>query len=1057
LALWFAADVIKLLLANPMKIPSKLKCSAISLAILLTGLLQGAHGQGTLVLSNKWSLAAGTRPYLDVANNWPRGLMINRSTGNILVPMGSASPSVNILSGADGSHLGSLNMTGVSGGHAGTFPIDLGGVADDGVIYASSLAVNTAVFQIFRWSSEDTNVVPTLAFGPAQPGPNLVRCGDAFAVRGAGANTQIIASGSGAGFFSIFTTVNGTTFTVTQIALPDGVAAGEAGRGLAFDGTKNAFFAMGPNSTTVHYLSFDLATGTSALIQDLPLAAASLGLSKGSLGGFELLPTLRDGGLATHWLSVYDITDPAAPVVIPGGDFAFPGTPIVDGNVTGSTDFGAGMIAGLSTHNGVLVLSAAYVTNPPVILAGPQDLAAFASSKAKFSVNVSGSAPLHYQWYFNGTTPLAGATDSQYEISSVQAAKAGDYTVVITNIVGSVTSAKAKLTLATPTTYSAKVIADSPLAYWRLGDASTVLARDSWGGHDGAYKQTTVGQPGFSLTDSDTAAAFSPNAVSGVVVEDSSAFTVSGSAPSFTLETWARFNSVEGVQRFFSSWSPGAGIGFGINGAKGLRFTTFGVQDFDLDLETSGFGSLLPGKWYHFVGVAEGGVFNFYINGQAVGAIGFTGEAVPSTVPFWLARNPGGNEVIDGLLDEAAVYGTALSADQVRLHFEARYGANTKPQIRQQPASLTTYVSVAASFKVQAEGSEPITYQWKKAGVDLPGEVADILTLPVLSLTDTGDYTVLLTGPAGSTLSATAHLTVLDAPTVVDLTSDLVLHLKFEGDNQDTSGRSNHGSSVGTPTFVDGKIGSKSLHVSTDVDAGAYNYVTLGVKPDLQFSSNVNFSVAFWVRMTIPGDLPADLPFLCNATNSSYNYGYTFSPSWKDGGWTWSLYNPAKAGVGVDGTAGSINDGNWHHLIYTFDRAGAGTTYLDGNQVDSRSVARVGDIDTGWAANIGQDANGNYGQTGQFDLDDMGIWRRALTSTEAAGLYVAGAINGVTFGTGRPTLTIARTGTQVQLTWSGGSLQSADAVNGEFKDVSSATSPYTVPSALPKQFYRVRR
>src|SRR5437870_4610701 len=118
------------------------------------------------------------------------------------------------------------------------------------------------------------------------------------------------------------------------------------------------------------------------------------------------------------------------------------------------------------------------------------------------------------------------------------------------------------------------------------------------------------------------------------------------------------------------------------------------------------------------------------------------------------------------------------------------------------------------------------------------------------------------------------------------------------------------------------------------------NYVTLGVRPDLQFSSNVNFSVAYWIRLPA-GFNGGDLPFFTDAINSTFKGGFTFAPTYGssghfggnvDGGWALSLYNATGAyGFGVYGDAGSINDGNWHHLVHTFDRTNGMVTYLDGN------------------------------------------------------------------------------------------------------------------------------
>jgi hypothetical protein len=59
-------------------------------------------------------------------------------------------------------------------------------------------------------------------------------------------------------------------------------------------------------------------------------------------------------------------------------------------------------------------------------------------------VSAAGTPPLHYQWYLNNS-PVAGATESTFSLTQVQAAQAGAYTVVVTNLAGSVTSAVANL------------------------------------------------------------------------------------------------------------------------------------------------------------------------------------------------------------------------------------------------------------------------------------------------------------------------------------------------------------------------------------------------------------------------------------------------------------------------------------------------------------------------------------------------------------------------------------------------------------------------------------
>src|SRR3989442_5707000 len=64
----------------------------------------------------------------------------------------------------------------------------------------------------------------------------------------------------------------------------------------------------------------------------------------------------------------------------------------------------------------------------------------------------------------------------------------------------------------TPPSYRASVLADHPVAYWRLDEETgTVLVDASGNGNDGTYAgAVTLGQPGALASDSDTAAGVGP-------------------------------------------------------------------------------------------------------------------------------------------------------------------------------------------------------------------------------------------------------------------------------------------------------------------------------------------------------------------------------------------------------------------------------------------------------------------------------------------------------------------------------------------------------------------
>lgn len=91
--------------------------------------------------------------------------------------------------------------------------------------------------------------------------------------------------------------------------------------------------------------------------------------------------------------------------------------------------------------------------------------------------------------------------------------------------------------------------------------------------------------------------------------------------------------------------------------------------------------------------------------------------------------------------------------------------AAVAPTITSQPASVVTYETFTASFSVQASGIEPLSYQWLRNGVNIPGANAASYTTPAQTMADNGDvYQVIVTNAAGSVSSNQASVTVLSYP-----------------------------------------------------------------------------------------------------------------------------------------------------------------------------------------------------------------------------------------------------------------------------------------------------
>jgi hypothetical protein len=90
----------------------------------------------------------------------------------------------------------------------------------------------------------------------------------------------------------------------------------------------------------------------------------------------------------------------------------------------------------------------------------------------------------------------------------------------------------------------------------------------------------------------------------------------------------------------------------------------------------------------------------------------------------------------------------------------------TAPTIVQDPRSVTNLAGTTAAFSVQATGTAPLAYQWRKDGLPLAdggnvsGAGSNVLTLANVQGADAGQYAAVVTNALGSVTSAPARLRV---------------------------------------------------------------------------------------------------------------------------------------------------------------------------------------------------------------------------------------------------------------------------------------------------------
>jgi hypothetical protein len=567
----------------------------------------------------------------------------------------------------------------------------------------------------------------------------------------------------------------------------------------------------------------------------------------------------------------------------------------------------------------------------------------------------------------------------------------------------------------------------------------------------------------------------------------------------FTLELWAKQTVVNPNVTAASSWDANVPAGYDIGAAS-----YWDAANPDYSIGQSGplnsyDPTINPGQWVHIV-LEYGGTGNssfpweIFINGYNDGTYIY-GDAslLNSSKPFIIGgRGTGQASVLSryfiGSVDEVAFYNYNLAASQILADYNAAF-AGVPPTFTLQPKSQNAIAGDNVTLSVATAGAPPITVQWKKNGASVPFQTNATLTISNVYYTTSSDvYSAVATNAAGSAVSSNAVITVYPAPTFANLTNGLVLHLPFDGNYNDTSGHANNGVPSGT-TFSAGKIGADSLVYQTvtvtnlspnssNVTFVSSTYVDLGTgygtPGDLQFGASASFTISLWVKLP-NGFEGGDLPFIGTAVGSFNNFGWDLGPTYNAGGWQWCL-DDGTNDVDVSGPGNSINDGNWHNFVLSVNRtANLASGFVDGVAVGSRDITGLGSLDNGHLVTIGQDPTYAYPPTfasgasatdlaawnglQTADLDDLGIWRRALTDIEARSIYVVGQTYGQSFNTpGLVTLyPYSLPGGKLGIAWISGTLQQATSLTGPWTAVPGATPPsYQVtPAGTGNKFYRV--
>ncbi|MEY2879557.1 MAG: hypothetical protein RLZZ15_1937 [Verrucomicrobiota bacterium] len=443
------------------------------------------------------------------------------------------------------------------------------------------------------------------------------------------------------------------------------------------------------------------------------------------------------------------------------------------------------------------------VLAPPTIVTQPASLTTNLGAQAVFTVRATGTDTLTYQWRRNSVN-ISTATTPTLTLSSVTLLDATTYDVVITNAVGTVTSATASLvvlqgatiatqpvaqsvTLGNTATFSVTASGTAPFAYqWRKGGAAisgatfATFSIPSVGLNDaGSYDVTVTNGAAIATS---TAAALTVNFLPVITAQPGNALATQGLSASFTVAAsgtptptyqWRKGGApVSGATTATYSIASvvAADAGFYdvvVSNSVGSVISTTGqlvVNSGPTIVSSPGNFTAIAGQTASFaVAVTGTGPFSYQwrkdTNAIAGNASAFTSTLVLTNAQ---AADVGAYSVV-----VTNGYGTQTSTSGALTVSAATFGATVASN---PPSTITVDEGNSAVFSIVATGNPAPTYQWRKGGVNLTdggtitGSLTATLTVTSTVVADGGSYDCVVTNGGGSAASSPSVLTVNKLP-----------------------------------------------------------------------------------------------------------------------------------------------------------------------------------------------------------------------------------------------------------------------------------------------------
>ncbi|WP_035614129.1 LamG-like jellyroll fold domain-containing protein [Haloferula sp. BvORR071] len=504
---------------------------------------------------------------------------------------------------------------------------------------------------------------------------------------------------------------------------------------------------------------------------------------------------------------------------------------------------------------------------------------------------------------------------------------------------------------------------------------------------------------GLGFAPGEVGQAFDFTAANQQVKMDASPTLAVGPGSGLTVEAWIK--PADLAERPIAEWNTGSGTGWGAHfwmstsfsglGGAGCLYTNLkdinGVDHFMF----SPAGLVTPNVWQHVAVTYDraSGTTRLFRNGVVVAAGNLGGFIPQTTTNFYLGHRPGTTTYsFAGQMDEPALYNRALTADEIfSINAGGPAGKDATPYLTSPPQLQDAVINTSYSQQLTSNlGTAPLTYS------------GGFGALPQgLSLSSTG----LISGSPSTAGTYYFGLRVSDAigrsreqsfslivRAPVPPPAGTTAWWRGENNAQDSIG-TNHGT-VNGATFTTGKVGQ-----AFDFN-GTNQYVLV---PDSPALHSQTLSVDAWVYPRTVGtfnDSQGGIIFTKDLGSTPGSFASYALFSLGNGGRFSSFMRFTDATSLSLQTSGTYAFNQWYHVAMTWD-GNALNMYVNGNLAATVMVPVPKTVSySSDSAAIGR--HSFVARSSDSIIDEVSFNNRAMTATEVAALFNAGAAGRTTAG-----------------------------------------------------------